>query len=100
MYKFLFPPLSKLPQNQLNDSTCSMDLMKILHNLRELEEIHWVECDEPKPTNIHVDPAWLVCDSLDRLLQLETTIQPNHILNLTALSPCVYLFIYICVCVV
>eukprot|EP00048_Salpingoeca_helianthica_P009102 m.130513 g.130513 ORF g.130513 m.130513 type:complete len:1835 (-) comp14777_c0_seq2:26-5530(-) len=62
-------------------------LLAVLESLKELEEIYWVEQDDHGvPLNIHVDVSWLVGASLERLLLLESALQPNHILNLNAIS--------------
>jgi hypothetical protein len=75
-------------------------LLSVLESLKELEEIYWVEQDDRGvPLNIHVDVTWLVGASLERLLLLESTLQPNHILSLNAISRCARVCVCVCVCV-
>ncbi len=75
-------------------------LLSVLESLKELEEIYWVEQDDRGvPLNIHVDVTWLVGASLERLLLLESTLQPNHILSLNAISRCARVCVCACVCV-
>jgi hypothetical protein len=50
----------------------------ILEILRDLEEIHFVN-----DRNIHVDPTWLVRDSIGCLLRLGAILQNKHVLNLS-----------------
>ncbi len=60
--------------------------MNVLTELRDLEEIHWVDTHTGLPSNVHVDIGALVRGTLDRVLQLSSTLQAAHILTLQQFS--------------